>query len=60
MAKMDDDFLQALRHEMLPAGAPSASGIDRLTMLLTDTQTIRRRDPVPAAAAGKKEMNPRR
>ncbi len=40
MAKMDDEFIRALRHAMPPAGGLGI-GVDRLAMILLDRSTIR-------------------
>ena len=51
MAKMDRDFIRALRHGMPPAGGLGI-GIDRLVMLLDQFAEHPRGDPVPAFASG--------
>jgi lysyl-tRNA synthetase class 2 len=40
MAKMDDDFVRALKHAMPPAGGMGL-GIDRLCMILFNVPSIR-------------------
>ena len=57
MAKMDDDFVRALKHAMPPAGGLGI-GIDRLCMILMNRSTHSRRDLVSAHAPARRRVRP--
>ena len=57
--QMDEDYVRALVLMACRRRAAKASASTALTMMLTDREIHSRRDPVPAAAAGRRDRHRR-